>query len=312
VSDNSLFRLAKKVKRGRLFPAEKRALIAIADTCSMSGGVCRKSAATIENEYDVTPRNFHYALKGRKRKNGTSYFPGLLARKIVEIVSGGTTRDGVPTEYRINENTLQSFVEETSAQEDSEPLHKEDSEPLHKEDGTSAQMGSNLCTIEGEPLHICAKPLHGVQTSSNTVQKRVLKESSNYNSAGKDIKKIAKEISALAYTLCGRLAPEPNVRKALKSHSQDNLESAFKTYVEGLSEDELKWAVKNFWIEGGYEAVIFAREQKEVAAAKIADETARSIEAGQATQAAWLRKLEAKAEAEEQGIIWEEADGEQS
>jgi hypothetical protein len=145
----NLFRLAKKA-RG-LASAEKQALVCIADACSMRDGICRKSVKTHHEEHGCAIRSFRYGVRGRQRKNGTDYFPGLVRRGIVSVVSGGTPKDGVPTVYRINEHALRAFcskeVRGTSAQ-------------------TSAQHSENLCTNDSEPLHNRAETSARVQPSS--------------------------------------------------------------------------------------------------------------------------------------------------
>src|ERR1700678_1528503 len=141
---NSLtaYKLAKKAKG--LAGPEGRTLLAIADACSMSEGVCRKSVNTLSEEHFLPSRTFHYGVRGRQRTDGSDYFPGLLRRGIVSIVEGGTPKHGIPTVYRINEDVLRSYCPDTSAQ-------------------TSAQMESNLCTNETEPLHNGAKTSAQVQ-----------------------------------------------------------------------------------------------------------------------------------------------------
>ena len=136
-----LFRLAKKVKG--LSPTEKRVLIPIADTCSMREKICKKSAATIADEYGVPERTWHYGLRGRNRKDGSEFFPGLIRRGLVSVLRGGLPKDGVPTVYGVNEAVLRSFCDpETSAQNDGEQavdLCTNDPKPLHNEAKTSAQ-----------------------------------------------------------------------------------------------------------------------------------------------------------------------------
>lgn len=109
----NLFGLAKKA-RG-LSVTEKRALICISDACSMRDRVCRKSVSTHFDEHACSARGFRYGVRGRKKKDGTEDFPGLISRGLVSIVSGGTPQDGVPTVYRVSEEVLRQYCG-TSAQ----------------------------------------------------------------------------------------------------------------------------------------------------------------------------------------------------
>lgn len=131
-SNMSLFRLAKKAKGLDL--SEARALLAIADTCSMKDGVCRKSVKTMCGEYKFASSTFHFGVNGRKRKDSTKYYPGLIERGLVIVVSGGKPQDGVPTVYRVNEDMLRTYCGGTSLQ-------------------TSPQITPNLSTNHTKPLH---------------------------------------------------------------------------------------------------------------------------------------------------------------
>jgi hypothetical protein len=144
-----LYRLAKKLPG--LARTEKQTLIAIADAASMRDAECRKSKATIDRERGLAPRTFYNGIHGRKRKDGTEYFPGLLKRKVVFIKAGGYVEAGVPTIYGINVDVLRALANgtETSAQTSAQGeanLGTTESEPRHKTGVTSAQNGAHLGT----------------------------------------------------------------------------------------------------------------------------------------------------------------------
>ena len=155
IKSNSMepYRLAKKL-RG-LGRAEKQALLAITDAASMHDVECRKSKATIDRERGLAPRSFYNGVHGRRRKDGTMYFPGLLNRGIVFIKAGGYIKAGIPTTYGIDIAVLQALVNgtatsaqssaQTSAQENGD-LGTIESEPRHKIGPTSAQNGGDLGT----------------------------------------------------------------------------------------------------------------------------------------------------------------------
>jgi len=132
--DMEAYRLAKKVTC--LAKAEGRALLAIADACSMRDGECRKSLTTLANEHKDSVRQLKYGIHGRLRSDSTEYYPGLLRRRIITVKS---SRDGVPTAYVINLDVLKALVYgRTSAQSDAQ---------------TSAQNEVDPCTNEREPVH---------------------------------------------------------------------------------------------------------------------------------------------------------------
>jgi hypothetical protein len=137
------YRLAKKA-RG-LADAEKQALIAIADAHSMRDQVCRKSVSTLHADFGISDRRFRYGIRGRKRADGSLYFPGLLRRGIVHILSGGRVKDGVPTVYKVDLAALRAFVEQqgTSAQTSAQ----DDGDLCTTAPRTSAQSSENLCTV---------------------------------------------------------------------------------------------------------------------------------------------------------------------
>lgn len=135
----ALFRLAKKATG--LAPAEKHALIAIADACSMADGVCRKSLETLRQEWDFKKRVLLYGVTGRKRKDGTYCYPGLIARGIVKALR----REGMPTVYTVDQDRLQSYSRLTSAQTTEDPCTTE-TEPVHTAEATRAQLNVDQCT----------------------------------------------------------------------------------------------------------------------------------------------------------------------
>jgi hypothetical protein len=155
----TLFRLAKKA--AGLAAPEKRAIIAIADACSMADGVCRKSILTLSEEWGFPERSIRYGIRGRQRKDGTEYFPGLLKRGIVSAVE----REGMPTIYAIDEARLESYSAVTSAQVASEPLHKNGVTP--------AQTANDPCTNDGEPLHSGSQVLNSILESVHKDSSRV-------------------------------------------------------------------------------------------------------------------------------------------
>jgi hypothetical protein len=143
------FRLMKRDRT--LAKAEGIAGLAIADTCAMREGVCRKAIPTLAAEYKSSVRQIEYGLHGRRRKNGDWYFTGLLKQGIVFVIAGGRPEDGVPTTYGINLELLRTRVNgektpaQTSAQNHSDPCTN-DSGPLHNGADTPAQMNANPCT----------------------------------------------------------------------------------------------------------------------------------------------------------------------
>jgi hypothetical protein len=147
------FRLMKRDRT--LAKAEGIAGLAIADTCAMREGVCRKAIPTLAAEYKSSVRQIEYGLHGRRRKNGEWYFTGLLQKGIVFVIAGGRPEDGVPTTYGVNLELLRTRVNgaktppqtsaQTPAQNHSDPCTN-GSEPLHNGADTPAQMNANPCT----------------------------------------------------------------------------------------------------------------------------------------------------------------------
>jgi hypothetical protein len=139
------FRLAKKINRRKILPnAECKALIAIADACSMREEVCRKSIATLASEYGTAEREIRYGLHGRRRRNGSMNYAGLIAKGIVLVEQGGRREDGVPTVYRLDVNLMRALAdgEETSAQTLAHTSAQPAEEPLHNSGGTSAHTSA--------------------------------------------------------------------------------------------------------------------------------------------------------------------------
>jgi hypothetical protein len=147
------FRLMKRDRT--LAKAEGIAGLAIADTCAMREGVCRKAIPTLAAEYKSSIRQIEYGLHGRRRKNGEWYFTGLLQKGIVFVIAGSRPEDGVPTTYGVNLELLRTRVNgaktpaqtsaQTPAQNHSDPCTN-GSEPLHNGADTPAQMNANPCT----------------------------------------------------------------------------------------------------------------------------------------------------------------------
>lgn len=72
------------------------------------------------------------------------------------------------------------------------------------------------------------------------------------------------EISAVVLELTDRLPQRVAVEKALKTCSQNELTEAFREYAARLDEKELKYAPRDFFNNGGYEAVLAVRKKKEL------------------------------------------------
>jgi hypothetical protein len=105
------YRLAKAA-RG-LATAEKKALHFVAEASTMQDGVCSKAKQGVE-DFGGCPREFQYGIHGRRRKNKTWIFPGLLARKIVSVsgyTHGGRTLGGrgLTPIYTIDVNVLETY-----------------------------------------------------------------------------------------------------------------------------------------------------------------------------------------------------------
>jgi hypothetical protein len=154
------FRLAKKCPD--LATAEKRVLVAITDTCSMRDAECRKSAAKLDKAYGLPQRTLYDGLHGRRRKDGTIYYSGLLKRGLVVIKAGGFKHAGYPTTYGINLELLAALVngEESSAQssaQTSEELSTPSEKVQHNEAESSAQSGEKLSTGANKVLEVHPK-----------------------------------------------------------------------------------------------------------------------------------------------------------
>lgn len=84
------------------------------------------------------------------------------------------------------------------------------------------------------------------------------------------------EISAKCFTLSGRLPKNSAVGALLKKHSAAEIIIAFESYCAKLDEDELRYAVKSFFTDGGATGVIVSlKQQKEQSEKDTAEEVAR-------------------------------------
>jgi hypothetical protein len=151
-SKNESFHLAKKAQG--LAEPEKRALIAIADTCSMQDRVCRKSISTLSREYGIKERLLQYGIQGRRKPDGTYYFDALIRRNIITKVSEGR-KGGIPAVYSINLDVLRTYAQ-TYAQNAGD-LRTNDAEPTRKSVETYA-LGAPKVLRRSEEGHQSGLP----------------------------------------------------------------------------------------------------------------------------------------------------------
>lgn len=285
-----LFRLAKKVPG--LARAEKQALVVIADAASMRDAECRKSKHTISEEHGVAPRSFHNGLKGRKRKGGSEYFPGLLKRGIVFIKSGGYVKAGVPTVYGIDISKLRALVDgdsDTLAQTSAQALAQSEGnlgtnkgEPWHRCLTTSAQDGSDLGTgankvpdevPEGAPRKGTReneeREVPQINEPSLPQSPCVAPESARLgseksNPGGQEKTDDVEAIQALSHKLTNQTPDSKHVRALLQRFPLSDIQEAFRDYVDGLGKDpkRIRWAEKQFFSSGNGSAMIVGYQHK--------------------------------------------------
>lgn len=79
---------------------------------------------------------------------------------------------------------------------------------------------------------------------------------------------------ASAYKASGRPPAKSDIQKLLDLFSKDEIQAAWDEYTNRLDENELKYAVKNFFRDGGGRGIIVARRQmKDEQVARIKIET---------------------------------------
>jgi hypothetical protein len=179
-------RLAKKLTKlwyrtGEASAAERKVLRALGDIWSMRDSECRKSLQTIQEDHDISPRMFQYAMEGRKRQDGSEYYPGLLKRGVVIIKRQETGR---PVVYIPDLPLMRQLCGESSGPEDvskdvSAPTHKpthngaddprtNGGEPTHKWRGTYAQgaWGVRTGCVQGTPEVPEGAPKEGTKTKT--------------------------------------------------------------------------------------------------------------------------------------------------
>jgi hypothetical protein len=71
-------------------------------------------------------------------------------------------------------------------------------------------------------------------------------------------------VIAKSYSVSGRPASKSDVQKLLDEYSQNEIEQAWEEYTARLDENELKYAVKSFFRDGGARGIIAARKQREL------------------------------------------------
>jgi hypothetical protein len=100
------------------------------------------------------------------------------------------------------------------------------------------------------------------------------------------------EISAFVFDLVNRTPHQDDIKKLLaKYNDQKLIEQSFKTYAEPLDEYERKFAIKNFFRDGGADGIIYSIQKKHAAAVKQAEDTIASIAKGNAAAEESKRKL---------------------
>ena len=227
---NQTFRLAKKAN-GLSMP-EKRALIAIADTCSMSGGVCRKSTDTINREYAIPARSFKYAIRGRLRPDGREYYPGLIARGIVTA----TEQKGLPTVYSVDNDRLASYSAVVAnpsnrlAKAGNDTRAQLTPQPVHKETDTRAQKEDDPCTID-------VPPVHTVHTSSKSSSKENSKASSNSSNPKTDDECAQKPFESQSQ----RLGKERKERQRKPNSIHENVDSLSRVFKNQTGHEFKAW-----------------------------------------------------------------------
>lgn len=278
-----LYRLAKKLQG--LNRVEKQTLIAIADASSMRNAECRKSKNTIDKERGLAPRSFYNGIHGRKRKDGSEYFPGLLKRRIVVIKSGGYVKAGVPTVYGINIAVLQALVDDTdtSAQtsaQDQLNLGTNEVEPRHRCLPTSAQNGENLGTgadkvpdevpegapkkgtREREEREVPQNNEPSLPQSPCAAPESARSGSKQSNPGGQEKTDDVEVIQALSHKLTNQTPDPKYVRALLQRFPLSEIQNAFQDYVHGLAEKDVRWAERNFFASGNGASKIVGYQHK--------------------------------------------------
>ena len=89
------------------------------------------------------------------------------------------------------------------------------------------------------------------------------------------------QISAFVFTLTNRTPHQDDIKKMLVKYSQDEIQNAFKAYATPLDDYETKFAIKNFFRDGGGDGVILSLRQMKAADEKRQIEVDASIAAGE-------------------------------
>jgi len=76
------------------------------------------------------------------------------------------------------------------------------------------------------------------------------------------------EISSFIFLLINRTPHQDDVKKLLTQYTQEEIQEAFKCYVEPLDEFEQKQAIRNFFRGGGADGIILARKKQKEAMEK--------------------------------------------
>ena len=99
------------------------------------------------------------------------------------------------------------------------------------------------------------------------------------------------ELVAFVYARTQRAARAQDVTPLLTQYELSEIQDAFNAFTEGLDDNELKWAPKNFFQDGAGAGIILARRLKK-AADDLAQKTeVASVEAGRAERKADEQKL---------------------
>ncbi len=69
-------------------------------------------------------------------------------------------------------------------------------------------------------------------------------------------------LSAQAFEVTGRTPSNGDIVGALEKYSADMIHEAFRNYISGLDERELKYATRNFYVYGGLDAIIEVQKKK--------------------------------------------------
>ena len=111
-----------------------------------------------------------------------------------------------------------------------------------------------------------------------------------------------REVVAFVYVLSQRAVNVSHIVKLLAEYTQEEIQDAFKAYIEPLDDNEVKWAPKSFFQDGAGAGIILARRQK-----KISDELQKqnekaSIEAGRIERKAAEQELLRKRREDDEAI----------